>query len=260
MGYFAQQSLDLLDPALTVTEQLQADFPREGIGVLRTLAGAFQFCGDDVDKPIRALSGGERSRLAIARMLFDPPNFLVLDEPTNHLDLEAIEALVEGLKAYDGTLIFVSHDRWFVSQLADRIFEISPKGINDFRGTYEEYLERLGDDHLDAEAVLRMRREQKKKAAAAVPVVELDPAEQRRRQQRQKELKKRLDLVTSQVENAESRVHAINEMFCDPTFFDRTPREQVKKLEGEQKTLSGKVEELMAEWERIETEMAELGA
>jgi len=216
------------------------------------------FSGDDVKKPIGSLSGGEAARLVFCKLSVTKPNVLILDEPTNHLDLEAIEALVEGLKAYDGTLIFVSHDRWFVSQLADRIFEISPKGINDFRGTYEEYLERLGDDHLDAEAVLRMRREQKKKAAAAVPVAELDPAEARRRQQRQKELKKKLDLVTSQVENAESRVHAINEMFCDPTFFDRTPREQVKKLEGEQKTLSAKVEELMAEWERIETEMAAL--
>ncbi|HEY4565130.1 MAG TPA: hypothetical protein VIJ36_19255, partial [Thermoanaerobaculia bacterium] len=98
-----------------------------------------------------------------------------------------------------------------------------------------------------------------KKAAAAPPAAELDPAEARRRQQRQKELRKKLDLVTSQVENSESRVHAINEMFCDPTFFDRTPREQVKRLENEQKTLSAKVEELMGEWERIETEMAELG-
>ena len=190
------------------------------------------------------------------------PNVLILDEPTNHLDLEAIEALVEGLKAYDGTLIFVSHDRWFVSQLADRIFEISPKGINDFKGTYEEYLERLGDDHLDAEAVLRMRREQKKKAAAAAEVAkaEADPAEMRRRQQRQKELRKRLDLVTAEVENAESRVNAINEMFCDPTFFDRNSRDHVKKLEDEQKKLSGKVEELMGEWEKIETELGELGA
>jgi len=168
--------------------------------------------------------------------------------------------LVEGLKAYDGTLIFVSHDRWFVSQLADRIFEISPKGINDFRGTYEEYLERLGDDHLDAEAVLRMKREQKKKAAAAaVPAADVDPAEARRRQNRQKDLARKLDLVTSQVENSESRINAINEMFCDPTFFDRNPREQVKKLEGEQKNLSAKVEELMREWESLEAQIAELG-
>src|SRR5580693_306084 len=103
MGYFAQQSLDVLDPELTVIEQLQKDFPQDGLGSLRTLAGAFQFSGDDVDKPIRALSGGEKSRLAMARMLYDPPNFLVLDEPTNHLDLATKEMLVEALKGFEGT-------------------------------------------------------------------------------------------------------------------------------------------------------------
>ncbi len=261
-GYFSQDHNELPKGSKQSVEAwLWEAVPGEPIGFVRGNLGMVLFSGDDVKKPIGSLSGGEAARLVFCKLSVTKPNILILDEPTNHLDLEAIEALVEGLKAYDGTLIFVSHDRWFVSQLADRIFEISPRGINDFRGTYEEYLERLGDDHLDAEAVLRMRREQKKKAAAAaVPAAELDPAEARRRQQRQKELKKRLDLVTSQVENSESRVHAINEMFCDPTFFDRTPREQVKKLENEQKTLSAKVEELMGEWERIETEMAELGA
>jgi ABC-type multidrug transport system ATPase subunit len=213
-----------------------------------------------VKKTIGSLSGGEAARLVFCKLSVTKPNVLILDEPTNHLDLEAIEALVEGLRNYDGTLIFVSHDRWFVSQLATRIFEISPKGINDFVGTYDEYLERLGDDHLDAEAVLRMRREQKKKAAAAAARVEAaDPAEARRRQQRQKDLAKKRDQVTAAAEQAESRVHAINELFCDPTFFDRTSRDQVKKLETEQKTLSAKVEDLMAEWEKIETELTELG-
>ena len=181
------------------------------------------------------------------------PNVLILDEPTNHLDLEAIEALVEGLKTYDGTLVFVSHDRWFVSQLANRVLEISPRGIQDFPGTYEEYLERLGDDHLDAEAVLRMRREQKKKAAAP-------PLDNRQRERRQRELARRRDELTAAVDQAESRVHAINEMFCDPTFFDRTSRDQVKNLEEEQRRLSGKVEELMATWEQVETELASLTA
>ncbi len=157
---------------------------------MRGNLGMVLFSGDDVKKHVGSLSGGEAARLVFCKLSVTKPNVLILDEPTNHLDLEAIEALVEGLKAYDGTLIFVSHDRWFVSQLANRILEISPKGINDFQGTYEEYLERLGDDHLDADAVLRMRREQKKKAAAAAEVAkaEADPAEMRRRQQRQKEL------------------------------------------------------------------------
>src|SRR5712691_10372477 len=102
MGYFAQQSLDLLDPDLTVWEQIQKDFPLEGVGVLRNLLGAFQFSGDDVDKRVRSLSGGEKSRLVMARMLLDPPNFLVLDEPTNHLDLATKEMLVEALRDFEG--------------------------------------------------------------------------------------------------------------------------------------------------------------
>ena len=111
MGYFAQQALDLLDADLTIEEQLQHDFPNESIGVLRNLAGAFQFSGDDVDKKVRALSGGEKTRLVMARMLLDPPNFLVLDEPTNHLDLATKQMLVEALSEYEGTMLFVSHDQ-----------------------------------------------------------------------------------------------------------------------------------------------------
>ena len=131
MGYFAQQSLDVLDPDLTIIEQLQKDFPQDGIGSLRTLAGAFQFSGDDVDKQIRALSGGEKSRLAMARMLYNPPNFLVLDEPTNHLDLATKEMLVEALKDFEGTMIFVSHDRMFLRGLGSRVLELGGESGTD---------------------------------------------------------------------------------------------------------------------------------
>jgi ATPase subunit of ABC transporter with duplicated ATPase domains len=258
-GYFSQDHYEVPKTSKQSAEAWLWEFvPGEPIGFVRGNLGMVLFSGDDVKKPVGNLSGGEAARLVFCKLSVTRPNVLVLDEPTNHLDLEAIEALVEGLRSYDGTLLFVSHDRWFVSQLANRIFEISLRGINDFPGTYEEYLERLGDDHLDAEAVLRMRREQKKKAAAVAAKGDGSPADERRRQQRQKELGKRLDQVTAAVEQAESRIHAINEMFCDPTFFDRTSRDQVKKLENEQKTLSGKIEELMGEWEKVETELAEL--
>ena len=124
LGYFAQQSLDLLDPDLTVWEQIQKDFPRESVGALRSLLGAFQFSGDDVEKKVRALSGGEKSRLVMARMLLDPPNFLVLDEPTNHLDLATKEMLVEALRDFEGTMLFVSHDRTFLRGLSNRVLEL----------------------------------------------------------------------------------------------------------------------------------------
>ena len=149
MGYFAQQSLDVLDPDLTVIEQLQQDFPQDGLGALRTLAGAFQFSGDDVGKRIRALSGGEKSRLAMARMLYNPPNFLVLDEPTNHLDVATKEMLVDALKDFEGTMIFVSHDRMFLRGLGSRVLELGGASGKDrhpwvYPGSYAEYVQAIG--------------------------------------------------------------------------------------------------------------------
>ena len=151
VGYFAQQALDLLDPDLTIEEQLQRDFPDESIGVLRNLAGAFQFSGDDIDKKVRALSGGEKTRLVIARMLLNPPNFLVLDEPTNHLDLFTKEMLIESLKDYDGTMLFVSHDRAFLRALSNRVVELGgesgvEKDPHLFPGSYVEYVARTGHE------------------------------------------------------------------------------------------------------------------
>ena len=149
MGYFAQQAFDLLTPDLTVEQQLQHDFPNESIGALRNLAGAFQFSGDDVGKKIRALSGGEKTRLVIARMLLDPPNFLVLDEPTNHLDLFTKEMLIDSLKDYEGTMLFVSHDRAFLRALSNRVLELGGEsGVERephlYPGSYVEYVERTG--------------------------------------------------------------------------------------------------------------------
>jgi ATPase subunit of ABC transporter with duplicated ATPase domains len=151
MGYFAQQALDLLDPDLTIEEQLQRDFPNESIGILRSLAGAFQFSGDDIDKRIRSLSGGEKTRLVMARMLLDPPNFLVLDEPTNHLDLFTKEMLIEALRGYEGTMLFVSHDRAFLRALSNRVLELGGESGTErephlYPGSYVEYVTRTGHE------------------------------------------------------------------------------------------------------------------
>src|SRR6187549_3427696 len=151
MGYFAQQALDLLDPDLTIEEQLQKDFPGESIGVLRNLAGAFQFSGEDTDKKIRMLSGGEKTRLVMARMLLNPPNFLVLDEPTNHLDLATKEMLIDALKDFEGTMLFVSHDRAFLRGLSNRVLELGGESGTEaephlYPGSYIEYVERTGHE------------------------------------------------------------------------------------------------------------------
>lgn len=146
LGYFAQHSMDLLDGESTILQWLEERFPKAGQAPLRALAGCFGFSGDDVEKRCRVLSGGEKARLVMAAMLFDPPNFLVLDEPTNHLDLDTKEMLIKALSAYQGTMLFVSHDRRFLSALSNRVLELTPEGINQYGGGYSEYVERTGQE------------------------------------------------------------------------------------------------------------------
>jgi ATPase subunit of ABC transporter with duplicated ATPase domains len=169
VGYFAQDHHDVLRyPKQTPLAYIEEAAPQEATSWVRGQLGQVLFTKDEVQKPIGALSGGEAARLVFCRLSVERPNVLVLDEPTNHLDLESIEALAEALRAYEGTVVFVSHDRWFVSEVATRIVEITAEGLRDFPGTYTEYLERLGDDHLDADAVvLRARKKREESAAPA---------------------------------------------------------------------------------------------
>ena len=144
MGYFAQHAMDLLDGDETVFETLEHAFPQATQGSLRSLAGCFGFSGDDVEKKCRVLSGGEKARLVMAKMLYDPPNFLVLDEPTNHLDMATKEMLITALADYEGAMLFVSHDRRFLAALSNRVLELTPDGIHAYGGGYTEYVERTG--------------------------------------------------------------------------------------------------------------------
>ena len=146
MGYFAQHAMDLLDGDRTVFQSLEDAFPQAGQGSLRTLAGCFGFSGDDIEKKCRVLSGGEKARLVMAQMLFDPPNFLVLDEPTNHLDLTTKEMLIIALSQYEGAMLFVSHDRHFLAALSNRVLELTPEGVHKYQGGYTEYVARTGQE------------------------------------------------------------------------------------------------------------------
>jgi ATPase subunit of ABC transporter with duplicated ATPase domains len=146
MGYFAQHSMELLDGDRTVFQWLEDAFPQAGQGSLRALAGCFGFSGDDVEKRCRVLSGGEKARLVMARMLYDPPNFLVLDEPTNHLDMATKDMLIQALGDYEGTMLFVSHDRHFLAALSNRVLELTPDGVQAYGGGYSEYVARTGQE------------------------------------------------------------------------------------------------------------------
>ncbi|MGH7269661.1 MAG: ABC-F family ATP-binding cassette domain-containing protein, partial [Polyangiaceae bacterium] len=170
VGYFAQDHHDLLrNAAMTPLDYTWEACPAEGTATVRGQLGRLLFSGDDVEKPVGSLSGGEAARPIFCRIIAERPNVLVLDEPTNHLDLESIGALVEGLRAFEGTVLFVSHDRWFVSELATRILEVTPDGLRDFPGTYAEYLHRCGDDHLDADAVILKEKTTKASQRPAPP-------------------------------------------------------------------------------------------
>ncbi len=146
MAYFAQHAMDVLDGTLSVVQTIERAYPMASVGALKTLLGAFGFSGADADKKVGLLSGGEKSRLVLARMLYASPNFLVLDEPTNHLDLGTKEMLMEALAGYGGTMLFVSHDRAFLSAVANRVLELTPQGAVLYGGGYDEYVAQAGHE------------------------------------------------------------------------------------------------------------------
>ncbi len=257
-GYFAQDHREQLKPEGQTAEAAIHDAcPGQTIGSVRAQLGLVLFSGDDAKKRLGSLSGGEAARLVFCRLAVQQPNVLVLDEPTNHLDLESIEALVEGLRRYEGTLIFVSHDRWFVAQLATRIVEIKSDAILDYKGSYDEYVHYCGDDHLDVDTVVLKARKKRRKAKSAVGgrTDGQRPSPQLKTKLRQ--LRSRRDQITAEIERAEARVDEINELFCDSAYFDRS-RPVVRKVEAEQAQLKVRVDELMAEWETTEAELDSL--
>ena len=264
VGYFAQDHREILDdPEVRALDFVWAARPKEATAFVRGTLGRVLFSGEDVDKRVGTLSGGESARLVFGRLMAEQSNVLVLDEPTNHLDLEAIGALVAALRAFEGTVIFVSHDRWFVSELATRILEVRTDGPHDFPGTYDEYLARCGDDHLDAEAVvLRAKKQRRDEAAAAAPSTN-DAAdalrEQKRRKNRQKELPAKRDKVLAAIEAAEARKKAIHEAYASEGFFEKTPKADVDALVAEEAALGPRIDAMMAEWEALEEELAALG-
>jgi ATPase subunit of ABC transporter with duplicated ATPase domains len=254
VGYFPQDHRELLlDPAATPLQVISDALPLEGPNVIRGQLGRVLFSGDDVHKPIAALSGGEAARVVFCRIMAQKPNVLVLDEPTNHLDLESIQALVEALLAFEGTLLFVSHDRAFVSALATRILEVTPQGFRDFPGTYDEYLARSGDDHLDADTVVLRAKREKAGDAQTAGANTLSWEAQKRRKNRKKQLPLLRDQVLAELETAEARKKQLESQWGDPSFYERAAPGELEKLQHEERELTRRIEQLPGEWEALET-------
>jgi ATPase subunit of ABC transporter with duplicated ATPase domains len=259
VGYFPQDHREVLtDPETTPLDVIWGLVPTEGTSYVRGQLGRVLFSGDDVGKRVGLLSGGEAARLVFCSLMVARPNVLVLDEPTNHLDLESIHALVAALRAFEGTLVFVSHDRAFVSALATRILEVTEDGFRDFPGTYDEYLEKSGDDHLDADVVVLRAKKQAAAPPAKGEASSVSWEEQKRRSNRQKQLPARRDKVMAAIEAAEARKAEIHALWCAPGYAERTLKSQMMALEEEEKSLGPKIEALVAEWEAIEKEIEEL--
>src|SRR5262249_31376547 len=245
MQYFAQDEATRMDPAPTVYETLASGSPLHMVAMIRNILGGFLFSGDDVYKHVRVLSGGERTRLAVARMLLRPSNTLLLDEPTNHLDLDSKEVLLDALVDYGGTLIFVSHDRYFVERLATKIIEIGNGGALVYPGTYKEFLwhkEHPGDlpDGRKAglqdgrKAGLQDGRQGGKKTAAAPkpatpkPAAAQQPtreekkrvdAEARKRQRAAQAHQQRIDQLEARIAACEAEIRELEQTMSAPGFY-----------------------------------------
>jgi ATP-binding cassette subfamily F protein 3 len=261
--YFAQDEATRLDPGLTVYQTLAGDAPIHMVPHIRNILGGFLFSGDDVDKPVRVLSGGERTRLAVARMLLRPSNTLLLDEPTNHLDLDSKDVLLEALEDFGGTLIFVSHDRYFVDKLATKVIDIGHGEALVYPGNYEEFLWSRKQQAAAAQppppaAPARPSQPAREKTAAAVKAPPQQSYEERKRAEAEaRRAKKALDARRKRIEELEARIadreQAVRDLeatMAAPGFYDN--HETARPILDRHQALMWEVGDLMSQWEELQ--------
>jgi ATP-binding cassette subfamily F protein 3 len=267
VGYYAQHHADTLDMSATIYEVVQRAAPETAPARVRSICGAFMFSGDDIDKPAKVLSGGERARVALARLCIAPGNLLLMDEPTNHLDLASSESLAQSLKTYDGTLVFVSHNRSLIRQLATRIWNVEDGTVETYPGTLDEYMYSQAQRR---QALVEAEEEHAKKPASA-PASKVSKEDDKARKRREAEARQKrsatigpLDKQVAQLEEriatleAEQKVRSAE--LSDPAVYEDAPRRN--KLLADFQTASDKLEELTARWEaamaQLESAKAEL--
>ena len=282
LEYFAQDEAVRLNPALTVYETLADGSPNDMVPAIRTILGGFLFSGDDVYKKAGVLSGGERTRLAVARMLLRPSNTLLLDEPTNHLDLDSKDVLLDALEDYGGTLILVSHDRYFVEKLATKIIEIGHGGATVYPGTYAEFLWSKANAELaQAQAAAAKRQVQPPRPAVSTPGAQhpagkgqaspaksiarppepsrddrkrLD-AERKKKQRAAESVQKRIAELETRIAEREGEVKTLEAAIAEPGFYDRP--DDAKQVIDRHQALMWEVGDLMSQWEALQEHAAE---
>src|SRR5262249_22000414 len=250
--YYAQHQVDALDPERTVLDEMEAAAPEAVRTRLRTLLGSFLFSGDAVDKKVRVLSGGEKARLALARMLVRPVALLCLDEPTNHLDLVSREVLETALAEFPGTMVFISHDRYFINRVATRIVEIVDGALVTYLGSYDDYLEakrrasapvESRDEEPAARRAATARGPDVPRPATPMPAPRGMGASSRRVTAAVKKLRARLAEVERQIHALEARLEEIGAALADPGLY--TDGERVRTITGERKSTEERVAWLM---------------
>jgi ATPase subunit of ABC transporter with duplicated ATPase domains len=242
VAYFPQDPAKYLQGDYTLLSWLR-QFDREiHEERLRDLLGKVLFSGDDVHKPVKVLSGGEAARLLLARMMLLKHNVLIFDEPTNHLDMEAVEVLIEALQNYEGTLLLVSHNRYFISQLANRIIEISCEGISNYPCTLDEYLKKKDYDLL---AGIQDKKSNPKQKPTGLSGYE----EQKQKQRSKTQLERKIKLAEEQCHELEQKISAINHKLASDGFYLNTPKSDIEKLLEQKSSLEKKLEQAFIDWE-----------
>jgi ATP-binding cassette subfamily F protein 3 len=251
MGYYAQDQWEMLDPSKTVFETVDDVAVGDIRKRLKSILGAFLFQGEDIDKKISVLSGGEKARLSLAKLLLNPSNLLILDEPTNHLDLLSKDILKTALLEYDGTLILVSHDRDFLNGLTERFYEFRNHKIKEFRGTLQEYLEKKNIENLQELETKDPQRREEKKASGN----QLDWEAKKERDRKQRKLKKELEKIENLIEKLESQLNTVNEKLSKPEEF----MEEIKSgtLPKEHGQLQIEIDQYYKRWEKIHQQLEE---
>ena len=247
ISYFAQDHHEQLSGKISAYDWLYATASHEPIGAIRGLLGRVLLSGDEALKPVFALSGGESARLLFARIMLEKRNVLILDEPTNHMDLEGVAALGDALKAFEGTVLVVSHYRHFVSKVATHILELAPDGVRDFSGSYQEYLDKFGDDYLCRDLPISTTRRQTKVKNS--PPQELSYDERKKLLREISRLKKQSTRFETLVEETEQKIFAIEAKFGVEDFYRNTTLEEVQKLQLKKRELSDELSGHLREWE-----------